>query len=302
MDRHLSSSPVISDGAPLTLPSADPRFDLDVAEAENEDMADRELDLTLQLLANRAQQLSRASAATIAVAEGHELVCRASAGPMAAGFGSELRANRALIEKSIETQQIVCCNDTGKMVRGDGIAYAVLGIKSMMVRPLIKGQHVVAMFELLADRTQAFQDRDGATLEYLSEMVLTALQRAYAAKHAREEIMTNLGREFGIAPESQSESQPCEGAEPLDRESPATQVIDAVGICQACGFPISEGRTFCLDCEESSHHQQSDSAAPAFLSQLAREESQSWFESHFYILGTLLMVLLTVVVLLLKFH
>jgi len=116
MDRYLGSSPAVSDGSPVTVASADPPFESAAsAEAESEDMAQRELYLTLQLLANRAQQLSQASAATIALGEGEGLLCSASAGPMAAGLGSELRANPTVVEKSIQTQQIVCCNDTGNL-------------------------------------------------------------------------------------------------------------------------------------------------------------------------------------------
>lgn len=298
MDRYFGSSSAISDGPPATVACADsPIESAAFAEAESEDMAQRELYLTLQLLANRAQQLSRASAATIALAEGEGLLCRASAGPMAAGLGTELRANPTLVEKSIQTQQIVCCNDTGNLANADGIPHAALGIKSMMVMPLIEGQRVVAMFELLADRTQAFQDSDGAVLEHLSAMVLTALHRAEAANQARQQI-ANLSKEFGVDFESESTAElgPFEGS-PTGHGSAA---IARVATCQVCNFPVSEGRTLCLDCEEASHHHESGESTPAFLSQLAVEDKRSWFESHFYTLGTLLMVLLTVIALLLK--
>ncbi len=301
MDRNLGLSPAISDGPPLTVAAADPSFDTAFPEADSEDMAQRELYLTLQLLANRAQQLSRASAATIAVGEGERLLCRASAGPMAAVVGSELRANPALIEKSIQTQQIVCCNYTGNLANADGIPYAALGIKSMMVMPLVEDQRVVAIFELLADRTQAFQDGDGAMLQLLSAMVLTALHRAEAAQRAQQEI-ANLCREFGVEGDNESgtEARLFDGSQTSAAQSPPA--IETVGTCQVCNFPVSEGRSLCLDCEEASHQYESRQSAPEFLSQLASEGRRSWFESHFYTLGTLLMVLLTVIVLLLKFH
>jgi len=298
MDRYLGSSPALSDGPPVTVACADPPFESAASpEAESEDMAQRELYLTLQLLANRAQQLSRASAATIAVGEGEELLCRASAGPMAAGLGTGLRANPTVVERSIQTQQIVCCNDTGNLANADGIPYAALGIKSMMVMPLIEGQRVVAMFELLANRTQAFQDGDGAMLEHLSAMVLTALHRADAAEHAQQEI-ASLSREFGVDFESEAVFEPGPFAGSPTLAGP--RAIERVASCQVCNFPVSEGRTLCLDCEEASHQHESSESAPAFLSQLTREGNRGWFESHFYTLGTLLMVLLTVIALLLK--
>ena len=169
----------------------------------------------------------------------------------------------------------------------------------MMVMPVMRDQHAVAMFELLADRTQAFQDRDGAMLERLSEAVLIALERADAAKHARQEITANISSGFRAEIDSLflSELQPLEAA-----PSRAAEEIEKVRTCQVCAFPVSDGRTYCVDCEGAHRDRENSESAPLFLSKLEREESQSWFESHFYTLGTLLMVLLTVVVILLKFH
>jgi GAF domain len=300
MDQSLSLSSGVADDPGVVLASDEPTFEPAIVVAEIEEMAERELYLSLQLLANRAQRLTQASAATIAVGEGEQSLCRASAGPMAAEVGTEPRAYPTLLLKSIETQQIVCCNDTGTLAHPNGTLYSDLGIKSMMVMPLIRGQQIVGIFELLADRAQAFHDADGAVLERLSEMVLTALQRADAAKRAQQEIaakssefLAEPGSLFRDEPEA-IEGNPSPVAPPL--------AIENVGTCQVCGFPVSDGRTFCLDCEEAHHDRESSDSAPTFLSQLAREESRTWFESHFYTLATLLMVLLTVMVILLKFH
>jgi len=301
MDQSLSLSSGVAEDPGVVLASAEPTFEPAVVVAESEEMAQRELYLSLQLLANRAERLTQASAATIAVGDGEQWICRASAGLMAAEVGTELRAYPTLILKSIETRQIVCCNDTGNLAHPNGTPYSDLGIKSMMAMPLFRGQQIVGVFELLADREQAFHDPDGAVLEHLSEMVLTALERADAAKQAQQQIAASSSQ-FLAEPGSlfRDESEAIEG-NPTSVAGPLA--IEKVATCQVCGFPVSDGRAFCLDCEEARHGRESgESAAPTFLSQLAREESRSWFESHFYTLATLLMVLLTVVVILLKFH
>jgi GAF domain-containing protein len=301
----MNQSPAVSDDPRVALASDEPAFEPAVAVAESEEMAQRELYLSLQLLANRAQRLTQASAATIAVGEGEQSVCRVSAGPMAAAVGTELRAYPTLIQKSIETQQIVCCNDVGTLAHPNGTLYSALGIKSMMVMPLIRDQQPVAMFELLADRTQAFHDPDGAVLERLSEMVLIALARADAGRRAQEEITLNSSSEARAETENQTESLSSAESQPIDENQTAAAslpAIEKVGTCQACGFPVSDGRTFCLDCEEARQSRENSESAPAFLSQLARQESRSWFESNFYTLATVLMVLLTLVILILKFR
>jgi len=300
MDESLSLSSGVADDPGVLLASDESTFEPAAVVAESEEMAERELYLSLQLLAHRAQRLTQAAAATIAVGEGEQSLCRASAGPMAAEVGTELRAYPTLVLKSIETQQIVCCNDTGDLADPNGTVYSDLGIRSMMVMPLIRGQQIVGIFELLADRVQAFHDPEGAVLERLSEVVLTALERADAAKQAQQRIAANSS-EFLAEPGSlfADESDGTEGG-PTPVAPPLA--IEKVGTCQVCGFPVSDGRTFCLDCEQARHDREGSESAPTFLSQLAREERRTWFESHFYTLATLLMVLLTVVVILLKFR
>jgi hypothetical protein len=67
---------------------------------------------------------------------------------------------------------------------------------------------------------------------------------------------------------------------------------------------VSEGRTLCLDCEEAQKAGDGGalSDAPAFLSQLSTVTGESWLQSHLYTIGTLLVVILTVVLLVFKFR
>src|SRR6266567_4588167 len=67
-----------------------------------------------------------------------------------------------------------------------------------------------------------------------------------------------------------------------------------IGTCEACGFPVSEGRKLCLDCESSGAPQ--DATTAPFLSQFTAPE-ESWLRSHQYLIGTLLVTALTIIVL-----
>ena len=69
--------------------------------------------------------------------------------------------------------------------------------------------------------------------------------------------------------------------------------------CASCGFPVSEGRTWCLDCENT--RQEPDSAAevpaefvPPFLDS-AKPPNESWLASHVNILAVLVLILSIVV-------
>src|SRR5437016_1812080 len=75
------------------------------------EMAQRDLDATLQLLAERAQYITGASGAAIALREDEEVICRASAGPSAPALGAHLQVNSGLSGESVRTRQILRCDN-----------------------------------------------------------------------------------------------------------------------------------------------------------------------------------------------
>src|SRR5262249_32088261 len=79
---------------PLRFPSEDGGRSL-------QEMAQRDLDAALQLLAERAQYITGASGAAIALGDADGMVCRASSGPSAPKVGSTLQANSGLSGESV---------------------------------------------------------------------------------------------------------------------------------------------------------------------------------------------------------
>ena len=145
------------------------------------EMAQRDLEAALQLLAERAQYITGASGAAIALLEGSEMICQASAGPSAPALGAEVQVKSSLTGESVRTRQTLRCDDAETDSRVNRESCRALGIKSVMVVPLIRDQKVIGVFELLADRAHAFEDRDVTALERLAEMVQTGLEHADAA-------------------------------------------------------------------------------------------------------------------------
>src|SRR5581483_3473505 len=74
-------------------------------------MAQRDLDAALQLLAERAQYITGATGAAIALRDQDEMVCRASAGRSAPEVGALLQVNSGLSGESVRTQQTLRCDD-----------------------------------------------------------------------------------------------------------------------------------------------------------------------------------------------
>ena len=74
-------------------------------------MVEHDLDAALQLLAERAQYITGATGAAIALRDGDEMVCRASAGGSAPEIGARLQMDSGLSGESIRTRQMLRCDD-----------------------------------------------------------------------------------------------------------------------------------------------------------------------------------------------
>lgn len=147
------------------------------------EMAQRDLDAALQLLADRAQFITGASGAAIALRrEGaNGMLCRASAGPIAPELGALLSTEFGLSGESVRTRQLLRCDDATRDSRVNQEACRHLGIASVVVMPVVNDDEVLGVFELFSGQANAFDDRDLSAVQRLTEMVETAVRLANAS-------------------------------------------------------------------------------------------------------------------------
>ena len=272
------------------------------------EMAERDLDATLQLLTERAQYITGAAGAAIALREGNEMVCRASSGSSAPELGARLQVNSGLSGESVRTRQILRCDNAETDSRVNQESCRLLGIASVVVMPLMREQEVNGVFELLSDRAYAFEERDLAALERLAQMIQTAIEHAEATRRVQAEAAAEIEAtpaavvtessppETSLVGEAQPDVEEKNVEEKVEEQSETVVLPEhgKIGKCQACGFPVSEGRKLCLDCEASEREKE-----PELLSQFAGQQ-QSWLRSHLYLIGAVLVAMLTVVLLMLR--
>jgi hypothetical protein len=228
------------------------------------------------------------------------MICRASAGPSAPELGAHLQVNSGLSGESVRTRQTLRCDDAETDPRVNRESCRMLGIASVVVMPLVRAQEANGVFELLSGRAYAFEERDITALERLGEMIQTAVEHAEAAKRTQKEIdgketvppdefkaeakpdakpavqpPAEGGSGANSAAEAAAEPEPTSLEEkPEDSDQPQAPPNERgnIGKCEKCGFPVSEGRTLCLDCEtaqvsdENSVPGPASSQAPGFRS------------------------------------
>lgn len=302
---------------PATLASA-LRFPTEEGDKSLLEVAQQDLDATLQLLVGRAQYITGASGAAIALREEDEMVCRATVGASAPELGARLQMDSGLTGESIRTQQVLRCDNVETDGRVNQESCRGLGIVSVLVVPLVYNDKVSGVFELLSGRPSAFEERDIIAVQRLAEMVHIAFEHASAAGRAERDIGAVPGSTDAVVdtvPSNEAATttpkiDATQGPSLLSPTEPqalgpealvpvATPI--AVGRCRTCGFPISDGRSVCLDCEAKQDGEENGPLAyggttAGFLSQY-EGDSRSWFSSHIYLIGMVLVTLITIAIL-----
>jgi hypothetical protein len=308
------SAGIAAANAHLPKPSeTEPRFPGEDGGRSLAEVAHRDLEAALQLLAERAQYITGASGAAIALRRGehNDMLCRASAGSNAPELGALLSMEYGLSGESVRTRQALRCDDAERDPRVNREGCREMGIASVVVIPIVSEQQVLGVFELFSSKPHAFEERDLLALQRLSEMVETAVKHAVAAQAvsaveesagAERELPGDIGASevssvesaenaIGADPssstvESEKDSPPLEPEKKVVQKpdlekagseqalkplfwTAATQtptstsrpddITESISVpaelrdlqrCKACGFPISRGRTLCLECEE----------------------------------------------------
>lgn len=154
------------------------------------EMAQRDLDAALQLLAYRAQYITGASGAAIALRRDgrNDMLCRASTGSSAPELGALLSAEFGLSGESVRTRKLLHCDDAERDARVNRVACRRLGIASVVVMPVVNDDEVLGVFELFSGKVNAFGEHDLSAVQRLSEMVETAVRLARAATVSPETL------------------------------------------------------------------------------------------------------------------
>ncbi len=135
------------------------------------------LDLVLNELVVRASTATRARSAALALRRGDEMVCRAATGEHAPDLGIPLNMSDGLSGACLRTHQSQLCLDTETDPRVDAVASRRLGVRSMLVVPVLDGDELVGVLEVFATDPAEFVDSDQNLLEIFARDV-TRIRRA----------------------------------------------------------------------------------------------------------------------------
>jgi putative methionine-R-sulfoxide reductase with GAF domain len=192
-----------------------------------------DLDAALQALVQKAQYISNANGAAIALRQGGEVVCRAASGSSAPDRGARLQIKSGLTAECLRTGELLRCDNVMSDPRVDLESCKRLAIESIIITPIRHQGKLAGVLELFSSHAYSFQERDVETVRGLAE-----------------EIGKLLDRQQEVAPvppdpvATQPASAPSAAAQVvIEQEHEHGQVV-----CTNCGAKLAHDTVFCTEC------------------------------------------------------
>jgi putative methionine-R-sulfoxide reductase with GAF domain len=147
--------------------------------------AELDLEPAISAITERAQHLTGATGAAIALRAGEEIVCRARAGRTAPDLGVRLQTDAGISAEAVRTGEVMLCHDAERNPRVDLASCRRLGVRSILVSPLRYYRRTLGVFEVLSSSPSAFDEKDVATMQLLSSMMVAAISRISSLHQSR---------------------------------------------------------------------------------------------------------------------
>jgi len=158
--------------------------------------SDLEPEAIMQLIAERARELTRSSAGVIELAEGEEMVYAVTSGEATPYLGTRLQLRKSLSGRCVIEGQVLRSDNTAEDPRVDAEACRRVNAASMLCVPLAHREETVGVLKVYSPLAHHFDDGDVETLELLSELIAAHISHAnlYEAEslRSRRDRLTGL--------------------------------------------------------------------------------------------------------------
>src|SRR5438105_12888545 len=170
-----ASYPISQRGFKVPLPHADTEPP-QASRAADFVTADK-LDRILHILAERALQETGATSVAIGLIREDGVTCRAIAGQAIVDIGDPINRETGLTGLAIRRQMSQWCSDTESEARVDQEVCRQLGVRSIIVVPLLVQDAVVGVFAIFSGNPDALSLSDLKTVKKLSHWASEAVRR-----------------------------------------------------------------------------------------------------------------------------
>ncbi|HEY0591660.1 MAG TPA: GAF domain-containing protein, partial [Thermoanaerobaculia bacterium] len=155
-----------------------------------------EPDSVLQVIADRTAELTEGKGALVELLHGEDFVVRAIAGAEQSLRGFHLPASGSLSGVAVRERAVQRCDDTDTDPRVDREAARRIGVRSLIIAPLLEGENVTGVLTAFSDRVKAFDDLSAYVMQLLAGMTSAALLQASTFERYRLLFERNVAGVF----------------------------------------------------------------------------------------------------------
>jgi PAS domain S-box-containing protein len=145
-----------------------------------------DLDKVMSLVVDRVPEVTSGSGAVLEIVDGDQLEYRAASGIAKPYIGLRLTREGSLSGLAVKEKSVMRCDDAQLDPRVDATACFAIGIRSMIIAPLLEGDVAVGALKSYSSQAKAFDDLDIYALQLLAGMASGALTQARTF-HERQE-------------------------------------------------------------------------------------------------------------------
>ncbi len=178
---------------------------------------DLALDLVLNEVVEQARAATGATGAAVALFRDGELSCRATAGENAPDLGVRVDATSGLAGACFGTGEIQQCRDTETDSRVNAEACRRLGVRSMMIAPLVDQGRAVGIIQVFSAWPNAFGKREVSALQVLAGRIAESTRQAEAGVPLEQASAEPAATVPAVQTEPEPETEPVaeETSEPV---------------------------------------------------------------------------------------
>ena len=137
-----------------------------------------DLDRVMKLVVDRTQELVKSDGSIIEFVDGEEMVYMAASGSGSPHVGLRINMHASLSGKAIIDNAVMLCEDSETDTRVDRAACKRVGLRSMVIVPLLRKDKPFGVLKVLASEPYAFKQVDIDTLRLLAGVLAARINDA----------------------------------------------------------------------------------------------------------------------------
>ena len=165
------------------------------------------LDVALYELLQQACTATLATSGAIGFCDCGEIVCRARTGESAPDLGVRLDQHSMLAAACVETRESQRCDDTETDPRVDAERCRRLGVRSILLVPILRAWELIGILEVLSPLPHAFSDTEAEILRVFSQRIIDKLERTKQIQASGGIDSSQESGKLGWEPPTPAESQ-----------------------------------------------------------------------------------------------